>query len=214
MTPASVSSLDTSSQQPPSNTSAANLDSKMDVKQQDEEEESDTGSCSKGGKLSSLKTEEKPVKLELKKEDCAGEGGKVVPMETSTAAAAPTAGIKTEDRKPEVKKEVKDEEETSETAAPQAPSKKKSEENFYSFVSLNVAESQSEEVKASQHVCLLNSFTLFLPPLYFFLLSVFKPEELRQALMPTLESLYRQDPESLPFRMPVDPQLLCIPVCI
>lgn len=43
---------------------------------------------------------------------------------------------------------------------------------------------------------------------------VFKPEELRQALMPTLESLYRQDPESLPFRMPVDPQLLCIPVRI
>uniref|UniRef100_A0A8C3AZM7 histone acetyltransferase n=1 Tax=Cyclopterus lumpus TaxID=8103 RepID=A0A8C3AZM7_CYCLU len=40
---------------------------------------------------------------------------------------------------------------------------------------------------------------------------IFKPEELRQALMPTLESLYRQDPESLPFRMPVDPQLLCIP---
>lgn len=32
--------------------------------------------------------------------------------------------------------------------------------------------------------------------------------------MPTLEALYRQDPESLPFRMPVDPQLLCIPVCI
>lgn len=42
--------------------------------------------------------------------------------------------------------------------------------------------------------------------------SVFKPEELRQALMPTLESLYRQDPESLPFRQPVDPMLLGIPV--
>lgn len=41
---------------------------------------------------------------------------------------------------------------------------------------------------------------------------VFKPEELRQALMPTLESLYRQDPESLPFRQPVDPSLLAIPV--
>uniref|UniRef100_A0A671WCM1 histone acetyltransferase n=1 Tax=Sparus aurata TaxID=8175 RepID=A0A671WCM1_SPAAU len=40
----------------------------------------------------------------------------------------------------------------------------------------------------------------------------FKPEELRQALMPTLESLYRQDPESLPFRQPVDPMLLGIPV--
>lgn len=45
-----------------------------------------------------------------------------------------------------------------------------------------------------------------------FLPAVFKPEELRQALMPTLEALYRQDPESLPFRQPVDPQLLGIPV--
>lgn len=43
---------------------------------------------------------------------------------------------------------------------------------------------------------------------------VFKPEELRQALMPTLEALYRQDPESLPFRQPVDPKLLGIPVSI
>uniref|UniRef100_A0A673APD9 histone acetyltransferase n=1 Tax=Sphaeramia orbicularis TaxID=375764 RepID=A0A673APD9_9TELE len=143
LTPASISSLDTSSQQPQSNTSTTNIESKMEVKQQDEEEESDAGSCSKGGKLSNLKTEEKPVKTELKKEDC----------------------VKVEDRKPDVKKEVKDEEESSEAVVPQAPVKKK----------------------------------------------IFKPEELRQALMPTLESLYRQDPESLPFRMPVDPQLLCIP---
>ncbi|ESP04399.1 hypothetical protein LOTGIDRAFT_136183, partial [Lottia gigantea] len=41
--------------------------------------------------------------------------------------------------------------------------------------------------------------------------SVFKPDELRQALMPTLEKLYRQDPESLPFRQPVDPVQLQIP---
>ncbi|CAL1261496.1 unnamed protein product [Larinioides sclopetarius] len=40
---------------------------------------------------------------------------------------------------------------------------------------------------------------------------IFKPDELRQALMPTLEKLYKQDPESLPFRRPVDPQLLLIP---
>ncbi|XP_062335169.1 CREB-binding protein-like [Osmerus eperlanus] len=40
---------------------------------------------------------------------------------------------------------------------------------------------------------------------------IFKPAELRQALMPTLEALYRQDPESLPFRQPVDPMLLGIP---
>uniref|UniRef100_A0A8C0BUT3 histone acetyltransferase n=1 Tax=Buteo japonicus TaxID=224669 RepID=A0A8C0BUT3_9AVES len=47
------------------------------------------------------------------------------------------------------------------------------------------------------------------PPVAFH--KIFKPEELRQALMPTLEALYRQDPESLPFRQPVDPQLLGIP---
>lgn len=41
--------------------------------------------------------------------------------------------------------------------------------------------------------------------------SVFKPDELRTALMPTLEKLFRQDPESLPFRQPVDPGLLGIP---
>ncbi|XP_068086024.1 LOW QUALITY PROTEIN: histone acetyltransferase p300-like [Anabrus simplex] len=40
---------------------------------------------------------------------------------------------------------------------------------------------------------------------------LFKPDELRQALMPTLEKLYRQDPESLPFQQPVDPQALGIP---
>uniref|UniRef100_A0A671QL88 histone acetyltransferase n=1 Tax=Sinocyclocheilus anshuiensis TaxID=1608454 RepID=A0A671QL88_9TELE len=51
-----------------------------------------------------------------------------------------------------------------------------------------------------------NSTTSSSPPQ-----SLFKPEELRQALMPTLESLYRQDPESLPFRQPVDPMLLGIP---
>ena len=40
---------------------------------------------------------------------------------------------------------------------------------------------------------------------------VFSPDELRQALMPTLEKLYRQDPESAPFRDPVEPQKLGIP---
>ena len=40
---------------------------------------------------------------------------------------------------------------------------------------------------------------------------VFKPDELRQALMPTLEKLYKQDPESIAFRLPVDPKLLQIP---
>lgn len=39
----------------------------------------------------------------------------------------------------------------------------------------------------------------------------FKPEELRQALMPVLEKLNIYNPESLPFRQPVDPELLQIP---
>eukprot|EP00066_Takifugu_rubripes_P014009 XP_011603275.1 PREDICTED: histone acetyltransferase p300-like isoform X2 [Takifugu rubripes] len=165
LTPASVNSLDTCSQQPHLDTSSTSLDSKMEIKQQDEEEDSEAGSCSKGGKLHSLKTEEKPVKSEFKKEDCSREGGKGVPMDTSSTSTTTAVSVKIEDRKSEIKKEVKEEEETSEAATPQAPAKKK----------------------------------------------IFKPEELRQALMPTLESLYRQDPESLPFRMPVDPQLLCIP---
>lgn len=100
----------------------------MEIKQQDDEEESDAGSCSKGGKLSNLKTEEKPVKSELKKEECSGEGGKGVPMDTSTTT--PTVAVKMEDRKPEIKKEVKEEEETSEAVTPQAAVKKKSKENF------------------------------------------------------------------------------------
>lgn len=86
-------------------------------------------------------------------------------------------------------------------------------------------EEQGEEVGLlSQFVPLpLLLFSLYLPSLNLFHFSlvfltpsfpVFKPEELRQALMPTLEALYRQDPESLPFRQPVDPQLLGIPVRI
>ncbi|XP_030564506.1 CREB-binding protein isoform X1 [Drosophila novamexicana] len=39
----------------------------------------------------------------------------------------------------------------------------------------------------------------------------FNPEELRTALLPTLDKLYRQEPESVPFRYPVDPQALGIP---
>ena len=41
---------------------------------------------------------------------------------------------------------------------------------------------------------------------------VFDKDELRQALTPVLDKLVKQDPESLPFRTPVDPVLLHIPV--
>ncbi|CAG4940100.1 unnamed protein product [Colias eurytheme] len=40
---------------------------------------------------------------------------------------------------------------------------------------------------------------------------VFKAEELRQALLPTLDKLFRLEPESLPFRQPVDATALGIP---
>lgn len=103
----------------------------MEVKHQDEEDESDAGSCSKGGKLGNLKMEEKPVKSEFKKEECSGEGGKGVPMETSTTTQG--SGVKMEDRKPEVKKEVKDEEESSEAVVSQAPVKKKSKSKIHFY---------------------------------------------------------------------------------
>ena len=37
---------------------------------------------------------------------------------------------------------------------------------------------------------------------------LFKPDELRLHLAPTLEALYKQEPESIPFRTPVDPSSL------
>jgi E1A/CREB-binding protein len=40
---------------------------------------------------------------------------------------------------------------------------------------------------------------------------VLSPTKQFQAFMPVIEKLYCQDPESLPFRQPVDPTLLQIP---
>lgn len=43
---------------------------------------------------------------------------------------------------------------------------------------------------------------------------VFSPDELHQALKPVLEKLFFQEPESMPFRQPVDPEILQIPVSL
>ncbi|TSK14685.1 CREB-binding protein [Bagarius yarrelli] len=152
-TPASVSSVEASSQQVPSDVTAT-VEPKTEHEEEADEEESMTGG--RTGKKGDLKAE---VKTELKKEEPSSEEFKSIPMETSVAAG--------EDKKPEIKTEPKQEDVGSGTPGTPAgiPNKKK----------------------------------------------IFKPEELRQALMPTLESLYRQDPESLPFRQPVDPSLLGIP---
>lgn len=42
--------------------------------------------------------------------------------------------------------------------------------------------------------------------------AVFTKEELILALMPVFELVWNQDPESFPFRQPVDPKALGIPV--
>lgn len=152
-TPASVSSVEASFQQAPSD-STATLEPKVEVKAKDEEEE-EAMEEERTAKEEDSKTEEKP---EVKKEEPLSDGG---PMETASD----------EDKKPEIKIEPKEEEEGSESATSQS--------------SVSGATNKKK---------------------------IFKPEELRQALMPTLESLYRQDPESLPFRQPVDPSLLGIPV--
>lgn len=117
LTPASVGSVDTSSQQAPSDGSSGHLETKAEVKQPpaDEEEEAD------GGKLGTVvKMEEKPlVKLEVKKEECSGEGGKGIPMDTSAVAAAVKKEVKVE-----VKKEPKEEEESAAADGVQVASKK------------------------------------------------------------------------------------------
>jgi len=43
---------------------------------------------------------------------------------------------------------------------------------------------------------------------------VWKASELQQALNPIISKLWAQDPEALPFRSPVDPEALGIPVSI
>jgi E1A/CREB-binding protein len=57
---------------------------------------------------------------------------------------------------------------------------------------------------------MLGTLTLFLIAFSIPLLA-FKPQELREALLPTLERLQQQEPEAIPFRVPVDPQQLGIP---
>jgi len=43
---------------------------------------------------------------------------------------------------------------------------------------------------------------------------VWKASELQHALNPLVNKLWTQDPEALPFRSPVDPEALGIPVSI
>ncbi|CAO2641976.1 Histone lysine acetyltransferase CREBBP [Lemmus lemmus] len=150
-TPSSVTSAETSSQQPGPEVPMQEIKTEV----QTDDAEPDPGE-SKGEPRSEMMEEDLQGSSQVKEETDTTEQ-KSEPMEV-------------EEKKPEVKVEAKEEEENSangtasQSTSPSQPRKK-----------------------------------------------IFKPEELRQALMPTLEALYRQDPESLPFRQPVDPQLLGIP---
>uniref|UniRef100_A0A8C9K3X3 histone acetyltransferase n=1 Tax=Panthera tigris altaica TaxID=74533 RepID=A0A8C9K3X3_PANTA len=150
-TPSSVASAETNSQQP--GPEAPMLEMKAEVKTEDTEPDA---SESKGEPGSAMMEEDLQGSSQVKEETDTTEQ-KSEPMEV-------------DEKKPEVKVETKEEEESS----------------------ANGAASQSTSPSQPRK-------------------KIFKPEELRQALMPTLEALYRQDPESLPFRQPVDPQLLGIP---
>lgn len=134
LTPASVSSVDTASQQASHSDASASVDPKTEVKQQQDEEDDGEEGCSKGGKLSNVKMENKPIKMEgVKKEECGGQGGKGVPMETSSSSGVKSEErVKMEDRKPEVKKEPKEEEKGSDSPgiSSGAQNKKKSKDCF------------------------------------------------------------------------------------
>nr|XP_057905325.1 CREB binding protein b isoform X2 [Doryrhamphus excisus] len=145
-TPASVAELN--SQQTLPDMTASDVKVKSEVKDEDDDSNS-------GNKTTSIKEEDDDTKPSL------------VKKEEEDATEPKQEAMETEDKKPEIKAEPKEEGEggANSTATPPTQSRKK----------------------------------------------IFRPEELRQALMPTLEALYRQDPESLPFRQPVDPLLLDIP---
>lgn len=118
------------------------------------------------------------------------------------------SGSTVEDKKPEVKTEPKEEEGANSTPA-NTQSKKKGGHKTNPCTFIHTLNTPSALLGYHFHIYVNVPSSILCC-----LSSVFKPDELRQALMPTLEALYRQDPESLPFRQPVDPQLLGIPVRI
>ncbi|KAM4631752.1 CREB-binding protein [Discoglossus pictus] len=124
------------------------------------------------------------IKSEVKTEEPEANENKVEPKVEQAEEELPSQGKEAMSGGPEVKSEPMEVEEKK----PEQKVEVKEEEDNSGNNSANQSTSPSQPRK-----------------------KIFKPEELRQALMPTLEALYRQDPESLPFRQPVDPHLLGIP---
>ncbi|MBV94485.1 CREB-binding protein, partial [Eschrichtius robustus] len=188
-TPSSVASAETNSQQP--GPDVPMLEMKAEVKTEDTEPDASEPKAEPGAAMM--------------EEDL--QGSSQVKEETDTTEQK-SEPMEVDEKKPEVKVEAKEEEESStngtasQSTSPSQPRKKTAAKN-------GATTKLSLELRPGHAAVLVILFTVcrFLC----FFTAVFKPEELRQALMPTLEALYRQDPESLPFRQPVDPQLLGIP---
>ncbi|XP_039255254.2 CREB-binding protein-like isoform X2 [Styela clava] len=134
------------------------------------------------------------------KSEMGGKGGKPIGMEASDS----TPLVKTEPQdqgfgstgKPgwspsvssntEVKMEPSDH-----FAATPSPAPTQSSSNHDPFVKQESVSSSGEPRKVSR--------------------KVFEPQELKVGLLPIVEKLYKQEPEALPFRQPVDPEKLNIP---
>ena len=97
--------------------------------------------------------------------------------------------IKTEDG---IKKEIKSENEVSSSSGDVKPEVKAEVKSEAAKPSSSSAAAGAQPVKKAPKV-------------------TFSATELKEALLPTLMRLYHQDPESFPFRDPVDPNLLGIP---
>uniref|UniRef100_A0A8D8R2Z9 histone acetyltransferase n=1 Tax=Cacopsylla melanoneura TaxID=428564 RepID=A0A8D8R2Z9_9HEMI len=138
----------------------------------------------KDNNLSSLSMDVKSVKREVKEE------------EDSNQESAGTGKNMGNSVKPEIKEEDEDAEDHKESSSGSPSTKVKTEPPPSSAVSTtDVKPVVPEPIPTTdkKKKCL------------------FKPEELRAALMPTLENLIRQEPEAMPFRQPVDPAVLGIP---
>lgn len=89
------------------------------------------------------------------------------------------------------------------------PSSSDSQALVKSEISLEPVPNTTDKKKKCSKLGKLNKFKHSIKT--FSLQTAFKPEKLCEALIPTLEKLVQQEPESVPFRSPVDPINLGIP---
>lgn len=159
------------------------------------------------GKLDQMKEENsmdiKHIKQEVDDEQCQSEGGKNIKSEIKMDIKSEIKTEPLDDCESKIKEELHIKEEQ---GVPDSSMDVKPSISDGSMVPMGCAMDKKQR-KCSK----LRRFSIFVDRDSIRIVAVFKLDELRQKLMPTLEKLYRQDPESLPFRQPVDPHTLGIP---